>query len=61
VFTIKDEILVRYTLRVNPLVMKKIAYIADYHGRSKNKEIEQVLKGYISNFEKEHGEINAEN
>ena len=34
----------RFTLRIHPLVMKKMKVIANYNGRSVNKEIEQILK-----------------
>ena len=34
----------RFTLRIHPLIMKKLKVIADHNGRSVNKEIEQILK-----------------
>ena len=45
----------RYTLRVPQIILDKIGYIANYDGRSKNKEIEFLIK--IDEFEKEHGKI----
>ena len=51
------DVLARYTLRVNPLLLKKLGYIAEYEGRTKNKELEQMIKKRITDFEKEHGEI----
>ena len=39
----------RFTLRIHPLIMKKLKVIADHNGRSVNKEIEQILK-WISNY-----------
>lgn len=47
----------RYTLRIEDTMMKKIKFISDYNGRSANREIEQLIKKHIANFEKEHGEI----
>lgn len=47
----------RYTLRVPQIILDKIGYIANYDGRSKNKEIEFLIKKKIDEFEKEHGKI----
>ncbi|MCI8804879.1 MAG: hypothetical protein HFE59_03140 [Clostridiales bacterium] len=47
----------RYTLRVPQIILDKIGYIANYDGRSKNKEIEFLMKNKIDEFEKEHGKI----
>lgn len=52
----KDEML-RYTLRINPALMEKFAYVAEYNGRTKNREIEQLIKRCVEDFEKQHGEI----
>ena len=52
----KDN-LPRYTLRIPQILLDKIGYIADYEGRTKNKEIEQLIKKRISEFEARHGEI----
>ena len=52
----KDS-LSRYTLRVSQILLDKLAYIAEYEGRTKNKEIEQLIKRRIADFEKEHGKI----
>lgn len=54
----KDN-LPRYTLRVPQELLDKIAYIAEYEGRSKNREIEQLLKKRIAEFEAAHGPIAA--
>lgn len=50
----------RFTLRIHPLVMKKMKVIADYNGRSVNKEIEQILKWIIDDFENKRGRIRPE-
>ena len=46
----KDS-LPRYTLRVPQELLDKLAYIADYEGRTKNKELEQLIKRHIEEFE----------
>ncbi len=52
----KDK-LIRYTLRVDRLLFAKFRYIAEFEGRSANKEIEQYLKKCVAEFEKQNGEI----
>lgn len=52
----KDN-LPRYTLRVSQELLDKLAYVAEYEGRTKNKEIEQLIKKRIAEFEAEHGPI----
>ena len=49
--------LLRYTLRVNRELFAKFRYIAEYCGRSANREIEQYMKQRVKKFEEEHGEI----
>jgi len=51
--------LVRYTLRVSPQLLEKLAYIAEFEGRSKNKELEQMIKRRIAEFEETHGKIES--
>lgn len=51
------EDLCRYTLRIDRQLLDKFGYIADYEGRTKNKELEQMIKRRVEQFEKEHGEI----
>lgn len=55
-----DDNILRFTLRVNRTLFKKFRYIAEYEGRSANKEIEQYIKHCVREFEKEHGEIKPE-
>ncbi len=52
----KDS-LSRFTLRVQPYLLEKLAYVAESEGRTKNREIEQLIKKRIAEFENEHGEI----
>ena len=47
----------RYTLRISQNLLNKLDYIATFEGRSKNKELEQLIKKRIAEFEKEHGSI----
>ena len=47
----------RFTLRVEPELLAKLGYIAEYEGRTKNRELEQMIKRRIREFETEHGEI----
>ena len=65
----KDE-LSRYTLRVEQKLLDKLGYIAEYEGRTKNRELEQMIKKRIRDFEQEDegstsvdlsGAVNMEN
>lgn len=49
--------LLRYTLRIDRDLFAKFRYIADYQGRSANREIEQFIKQTVKDYEAEHGEI----
>lgn len=51
------DYLSRYTLRVEQELLDKLGYIAEYEGRTKNRELEQMIKKRIADFEKEHGKI----
>ncbi len=51
----------RYTLRIDRELLDKFGYIAEYEGRTKNREIEQMIKRRIAEFEKEFGEIDPYN
>ena len=59
IFDIVDP-LPRYTLRVPQELLDKLAYIANYEGRTKNKELEQLIKKHIDEFEAKHGTIPTE-
>lgn len=48
---------VRYTMRIDRKLLDKFGYIAEYEGRTKNREIEQMMKRRIADFEKEFGKI----
>lgn len=49
--------LLRYTLRIDRTLFAKFRYIADYQGRSANREIEQFIKQTVRDYESEHGAI----
>lgn len=55
-----NDHLPRYTLRVAEELLDKLGYIAEYEGRTKNRELEQMILKRIREFEKEHGPINLE-
>ncbi|MDE6148645.1 MAG: hypothetical protein K2F81_00910 [Ruminococcus sp.] len=49
-----------FTLCISQDLLNKIGYIAEYEGRTKNKEIEQLIKKRIAEFEQENGKIDIE-
>ena len=51
----------RFTLRVPQELLDRLGYIAEYEGRTKNKELEQMIKKRIREFEADHGAIPAKN
>lgn len=48
-----------FGLRVPRELLTKLKFIADYDGRSANKEIEQLVIKHVEQFEKEHGPIDV--
>lgn len=52
-----DDKILHYTFRTDGVLFRKFRYIAEYEGRSTNKEIEQFIKKSVAEFEKEHGKI----
>ncbi|MBR0282423.1 MAG: Arc family DNA-binding protein [Oscillibacter sp.] len=55
----KDN-LPRYTLRIPQILLDKLAYVAEYEGRTKNREIEWIIRRRIAEFEKVHGKIETD-
>ncbi len=49
----------KFTLRTDPDLLSKFHFVADYNGRSANRELEVLMKKHIAEFEKKHGEINS--
>lgn len=47
----------RFTLRVTNELLQKIGYIAEENGRSTNREIETLIKRYVTEYEKKNGVI----
>ena len=45
------------TIRFTEEMLEKIAYIADYEGRSVNSHVLVLVRENIAKFEKEHGVI----
>ena len=47
----------RYTLRVPRSMLDRVAFVAKYNGRTKNKEIEFIVRKYLCDWERMHGQI----
>ncbi len=47
----------RFTLRVPQGMLTKLAYTAKFNGRTKNKEIEMLIRKHINEFERLYGTI----
>ena len=47
----------QFTVRMNPELLKKFRYVAEYNARSANREVELLIRKHVEQFEKEHGEI----
>ena len=54
----EKEQIARYTVRIPRELLDKVGYIAEYNGRTKNKELEQMIKARINAFEQKVGKIN---
>ncbi len=52
-----NDKLVRSTLRIDRQLLAKFRYVADYNGRSANREIERMIKNSVDKFEEKHGKI----
>lgn len=49
-----------YALRIPIPTMDKLKYIAEYNGRSANKEIEQLILQHIQDWEDKNGTIGTD-
>ncbi|MDF2871888.1 MAG: Arc family DNA-binding protein [Anaerocolumna sp.] len=47
----------KFTLRTDAELLKKFRFVADYNGRSANREIEVLMKKHVDEFEKKNGKI----
>ena len=45
------------SIRIEEEMLEKLAYVADYEGRSVNSQILVLIRDNIKNYEQEHGEI----
>ena len=50
----------RFTLRLSQELLDKQGYIAEYNARTKNKELERMIRGRVNAFEKKNGPIELE-
>lgn len=51
----------KFTLRTDTELLKKLQIVADYNGRSANREIEILIRGHVAEFESKHGKIDTLN
>lgn len=49
-----------FAIRAPRDLLDKLKHVADYHGRSANKEVEQLIKKHVAEFEREHGPIHVD-
>lgn len=47
----------QFTVRVDPSLLAKFRYVAEYHARSANREAELLFRQHVEEFEKKHGTI----
>ena len=47
----------QFTIRIDPLLLKKFRYVAEYNARSANREAETLIKEHVQKFEKQNGQI----
>lgn len=49
-----------FSFRTDEELINKLNYIANHNSRTRNKEVEHVLKNYVKDFEATHGELVVE-
>lgn len=47
----------RFSLRIDPELLDKFGYVADYDGRTKNGQLVYLIRKYVEAFESKHGTI----
>ena len=47
----------KFTLRIESDLLEKFRYLAEYNGRSANRELKILIKRHIDKYEKKHGQI----
>lgn len=50
----------KFTVRIDSDLLRKFKIVADYNARSANRELEKLIRNHVAEFEKKHGEIEAE-
>lgn len=50
--------IINFNLRIDEKLNEKLMKIAEQEGRSKNKQIEYILKKYVEKYEKNNNGIN---
>lgn len=50
----------RFTLRTTHELLDKFGYVADFYGRTKNKELEYLMKKRVADYEKRYEKIPEE-
>ncbi len=50
--------IINFNLRIDEDLNEKIIKLAEKEGRSKNKQIEYILKQYINNYEENNSKLN---
>ncbi|MGI5855006.1 MAG: Arc family DNA-binding protein [Candidatus Merdivicinus sp.] len=53
----KNSDMQQFTLRIDRELFQKFRYVADYEGRSANRDLEQYIKRKVHKFEQDHGPI----
>jgi hypothetical protein len=47
----------QFTIRIDPILLRKIRYVAECSDRSANKEVERLIREHVAKFERENGKI----
>lgn len=50
--------IINFNLRISDDLNEKLIKIAEKEGRSKNKQIEYILKEYVNNYDERNAKIN---
>ena len=57
---VKSSDMQQFTLRIDRELFQKFRYVADYEGRSANRDLEQYIKRKVHKFEQDHGLISLD-
>ena len=50
----------QFTIRIDPGLLAKLRYVAEYNARSANREVEMLIRRHVEKFEQSHGIIEAD-